>query len=103
MLQEVTDCEQILQSAPQQILETHELSAIMLEYRRECGRDSVLQSLTKIAGSRTGYEAEESSEVECQHLLRLESGPEIVRARTGWRPKEENNDGFLGEFSAESA
>ncbi|KAK4764596.1 hypothetical protein SAY86_025686 [Trapa natans] len=88
----------ILECAPQQILETHELSAITLEYRRECGRDSILQSLAKISGDRTGLEAE-SCEVECQHLLRLESGPEIVRARTEWRPKEKKN----GAFSAERA
>ncbi|XP_031380551.1 palmitoyl-acyl carrier protein thioesterase, chloroplastic-like isoform X2 [Punica granatum] len=89
----------ILESAPQPILETHELSAITLEYRRECGRDSFLQSLTKISGDGT----EKSHEVECQHLLQLETGPEIVRGRTEWRPKERNNDAVLGEFSAESA
>lgn len=94
--------EKILQGATRQILETHELSAITLEYRRECGRDSVLQSLTKISGDGTKSEAGRPREVECQHLLRLETGPEIVRARTEWRPKEKNAGGVPGEFPAES-
>lgn len=93
----------ILESAPLPILETHELSAITLEYRRECGRDSVLQSLTALSGNGVVDDLENSAEVECQHLLRLESGGEIVRARTEWRPKPANNRGVAGEVSAESA
>lgn len=93
----------ILESAPLPILETHELSAITLEYRRECGRDSVLQSLTALSGNSVVDDLENSAEVECQHLLRLESGGEIVRARTEWRPKPANNRGVEGEVSAESA
>ncbi|KAI4380423.1 hypothetical protein MLD38_006616 [Melastoma candidum] len=40
----------ILESAPQTILESHQLTAITLEYRRECGKDSMLQSLTALGG-----------------------------------------------------
>lgn len=83
---------------PQSILETHELSAITLEYRRECGRDSVLQSLSAVSG-----EVESSREVECQHLLQLETGEEIVRARTEWRPKPNISNGVPGKLSAENA
>ncbi|PKI46237.1 hypothetical protein CRG98_033364 [Punica granatum] len=86
-----------LQSTPQTILETHDLLAITLEYRRECGRDSVRQSLTKISGDG----AEKSRKVEFKHLLQLETGHEIVRARTEWKPKESNNNGHLGEFFTE--
>ncbi|KAK1441154.1 hypothetical protein QVD17_06993 [Tagetes erecta] len=35
-----------LTSAPQPIVENYELASITLEYRRECMKDSVLQSLT---------------------------------------------------------
>ncbi|KAF8034406.1 hypothetical protein BT93_C0644 [Corymbia citriodora subsp. variegata] len=93
----------ILESAPLPILETYELSAITLEYRRECGRDSVLRSLTAVSGNGVADDHENSAEVECQHLLQLESGAEIVRARTEWRPKPANNPEMAGEASAESA
>ncbi|ONK76624.1 uncharacterized protein A4U43_C03F30270 [Asparagus officinalis] len=69
----------ILESAPMSIVENHELASMTLEYRRECGRDSVLQSLSAVSAAETS--------VECQHLLRLESGSEIVKGRTEWRPK----------------
>ena len=90
-----------MQSAPQEILESHELSTLTLEYRRECGRDSVLQSLTAVSGADVGNLAL-SGNVECKHLLRLEEGAEIVRGRTGWRPKPVNNFGPVNQVPAES-
>ncbi|KAF5945784.1 hypothetical protein HYC85_016012 [Camellia sinensis] len=93
-------------SAPPPILESHELSSLTLEYRRECGRDSVLQSLTKVSGGGGGGSVD-SGYVECEHMLRLEDGPEILKARTEWRPKYANILGSLGQLSelsvAESA
>ncbi|KAL3825134.1 hypothetical protein ACJIZ3_021163 [Penstemon smallii] len=87
----------ILESAPSPILETHELAGITLEYRRECMRDSVLQSLSSVVDNGApGY-------VECQHLLRLEGGGEIVKGRTQWRPKYPNGINNLGQLPAESA
>lgn len=88
-----------LQSAPQSILESHELFGMTLEYRRECGKDSVLQSLTSVsdAGSLA-----QSGRIECQHLLRLEDGAEIVRGRTKWRPKAVNNFDTVNHVPAES-
>ncbi|XP_020582393.1 palmitoyl-acyl carrier protein thioesterase, chloroplastic-like [Phalaenopsis equestris] len=74
----------ILESAPTSIMESHELTGMTLEYRRECGRDSVLKSLTSVDSSSCGSEA---ARMECVHLLRLEGGDEIVRGRTQWRPK----------------
>ncbi|XWS71986.1 hypothetical protein CRYUN_Cryun02cG0002000 [Craigia yunnanensis] len=92
----------ILETAPLPILETHELSSMTLEYRRECGRDSVLQSLTAVsdygAGNLVNF-----GEIECQHLLRLEDGSEIVRGRTQWRPKYAKSFGNVGQIPAESA
>ncbi|KAE7998787.1 hypothetical protein FH972_003296 [Carpinus fangiana] len=90
----------ILESAPLPILESHELSSMTLEYRRECGRDSVLQSLTAVNGVGNLMNL---ADIECQHLLRLEDGAEIVRGRTLWRPKYANNFGALGQVPAESA
>ena len=91
-----------MQSAPLPILESHELSSMTLEYRRECGRDSVLQSLTAVCG--TGVDnLLDCGNVECQHLLRLEGGAEIVKGRTEWRPKYAHSMGALGQIPAESA
>ncbi|XP_057247075.1 palmitoyl-acyl carrier protein thioesterase, chloroplastic isoform X2 [Beta vulgaris subsp. vulgaris] len=92
----------ILESAPQSILETHELSGMTLEYRRECGRDNMLQSLTAVSGASVGG-LQDSGNVECQHLLRLEDGAEVMRGRTEWRPKHAKNFGKLGQVPAESA
>uniref|UniRef100_W6CRX8 Acyl-[acyl-carrier-protein] hydrolase n=1 Tax=Vernicia fordii TaxID=73154 RepID=W6CRX8_VERFO len=92
----------ILESAPLAILESHELSSITLEYRRECGKDSVLQSLTAVSGIDVGNLGN-AGEIECQHLLRLEEGAEIVRGRTEWRPKYTSNFGIMGQIPAESA
>ncbi|CAI0543142.1 unnamed protein product [Linum tenue] len=86
----------ILESAPLAILESHELSSMTLEYRRECGKDSVLQSLTAVSGNGVGTIGSAGGTVECQHLLRLEEGAEIVRGRTEWRPKDRNSFGGGG-------
>ncbi|XP_027070710.1 palmitoyl-acyl carrier protein thioesterase, chloroplastic isoform X1 [Coffea arabica] len=92
----------ILESAPLPILESHELAAMTLEYRRECRKDSVVQSLTSVLGNGVGDMAI-SGYVECQHLLRLEGGAEIVKGRTVWRPKYANRIGSMGQLPAASA
>ncbi|CAL5443126.1 unnamed protein product [Camellia sinensis] len=92
----------LLQSAPLPILESHELCGMTLEYWRECGRDSVLQSLTTVSGGGVGSLVDPGY-VECQHLLRLEGGAEIVKGRTEWRPKYANCVGTLGSLPAESS
>ncbi|WOL14019.1 hypothetical protein Cni_G22799 [Canna indica] len=93
----------ILESAPTTILESHELVGMALEYRRECGKDSVLQSLTAVS-SNGGASADGPQEagLECQHLLRLESGAEIVRGRTEWRPKRAQGLQNMGPLPAGS-
>ncbi|KAE9464406.1 hypothetical protein C3L33_03671, partial [Rhododendron williamsianum] len=92
----------ILESAPQPIVESHELCGMTLEYRRECGRDSVLQSLTAASGGGVTGLAD-SGYMECRHLLRLEGGAEIVKGRTEWRPKHAGSLGSLSQLPAESA
>lgn len=72
----------ILESSPSSIMESHELAGMTLEYRRECGRNNVLQSLTSVSS-----DGSTEAEMECVHLLQLESGEEIARGRTKWRPK----------------
>ncbi|KHN19851.1 Myristoyl-acyl carrier protein thioesterase, chloroplastic [Glycine soja] len=81
----------ILESAPQPLLESHELCAMTLEYRRECGRNSVLDSLSDLSGADVGNLADDGF-FECKHLLRLDDGAEIVRGRTEWRPKPLNRN-----------
>lgn len=87
------------QSAPISILEKHELASMTLEYRKECGRDSVLKSLTSVSSSAdcTGEDG-----VRCEHLLQLESGAEIVKGYTEWRPKR-TEEGNAGAISGQSA
>ncbi|CAA6666322.1 unnamed protein product [Spirodela intermedia] len=84
----------VLESVPMPILEDHELCELTLEYRRECGRDSVLQSLTGV-NARCAAAAPPETGVECHHLLRLADGAEIVRGRTAWRPKPPRSPGEI--------
>ncbi|CAH9066526.1 unnamed protein product [Cuscuta europaea] len=69
----------ILESAPLALLESQEIVGMALEYRRECGKDSVVQSCTSLLPN--------LDNIQCHHLLRLQTGPEIVNATTHWRPK----------------
>ncbi|XP_020269658.1 palmitoyl-acyl carrier protein thioesterase, chloroplastic-like isoform X2 [Asparagus officinalis] len=75
----------LLESTPVSLLESHELASMSLEYRRECGRDDVLNSLTSVSTNCKNGTPE--TKVECDHLLRLQCGAEIVRGHTEWRPK----------------
>jgi fatty acyl-ACP thioesterase B len=89
------------QSAPISILEKHELASMTLDYRKECGRDSVLQSITTVSDECTG--GRPGSTIQCDHLLQLESGADIVKAHTEWRSKRAQGEGNFGFFPAESA
>ncbi|KAJ3691939.1 hypothetical protein LUZ60_012289 [Juncus effusus] len=73
----------ILESASMEMLEKHELAEMTLEYRRECNKDSVVQSLTTVYTDGP----QDSEFIHCDHKLSLESGPTIVMAHTTWRPK----------------
>lgn len=74
----------ILESAPISVLEKHELASMTLDYRKECGRDSVLQSLTTVSGECTSIGADkQASAIQCDHLVKAD----IVKAHTEWRPK----------------
>ncbi|MBA0680733.1 hypothetical protein Goari_012418 [Gossypium aridum] len=90
----------VLESMPEEIIDTHELQTITLDYRRECQRDDVVDSLTgpelvegsKIHGTNGSATAiTREDDLDCHqflHLLRLSSdGQEINRGRTEWRKK----------------
>lgn len=67
-------------------MENYELHSVNLEFRRECQRDSSLQSLSTLVRDGPGH-SEASGGIEFDHLLLLENGLEIARARTKWRPR----------------
>jgi hypothetical protein len=81
-----------LQSVPINVLENYDLTSMTLEYRRECRQSNLLESLT----SSTANVTEDSKnynnrrpDLEFTHLLRmLADKAEIVRARTKWHSKQ---------------
>ncbi|KAK3182760.1 hypothetical protein Dsin_030046 [Dipteronia sinensis] len=92
----------VLESMPQDIIDTHELQTITLDYRRECQQDDIVDSLTsweliddtiavpKLQGTNGSPAAIGEKKVQPQflHLLRLSgNGSEINRGRTEWRKK----------------
>lgn len=77
----------ILEGAPRSVLKTHKLSSMTLEYRKECGRDNMLRSLSAVNRSNGTSHCKEDGGIELHHLLRLEDGREIMRGRTLWMPK----------------
>ncbi|XP_024030482.1 palmitoyl-acyl carrier protein thioesterase, chloroplastic-like isoform X2 [Morus notabilis] len=78
----------ILENAPESVVETHKLSAMRLEFRKECGKNSSLQSLCALARETHETETDDDREIEMDHTLRLvENGSQILRARTVWMPR----------------
>lgn len=84
---------------PQEIIDTHELQSITLDYRRECQQNDLVDSLTSVEPiegvpelkGTNGSSKVSDDKQECQqflHLLRLSTeGLEINRGRTEWRKK----------------
>ncbi|GMN37282.1 hypothetical protein TIFTF001_006687 [Ficus carica] len=71
-----------LSSAPDSIVETHKLRAIRVEFRKECEKKSLLQSLGALASET------DDGVLELDHTLCLvENGSQILRARTVWMPR----------------
>ncbi|KAF8388446.1 hypothetical protein HHK36_027118 [Tetracentron sinense] len=86
----------VLESMPQEIIDTHELQKITLDYRRECQHNDLVDSLTSLEsisedhGMNGSATARKHKQDCCQflHFLRLSSdGLEINRGRTEWRKK----------------
>ncbi|XP_010926746.1 oleoyl-acyl carrier protein thioesterase, chloroplastic [Elaeis guineensis] len=83
----------VLESMPQEIIDTHELQTITLDYRRECQHNDMVDSLTSLEladdystnGSAIGKQHKKEHH-RFLHFLRLSStGLEINRGRTEWR------------------
>lgn len=93
----------VLESMPQEIINSHELQTITLDYRRECQQDDIVDSLTSVEEVENGGEAvselngtngyissDKQDSRQFLHLLRLSSdGLEINRGRTEWRKKQQ--------------
>ncbi|KAM7496233.1 hypothetical protein LguiA_020647 [Lonicera macranthoides] len=89
----------VLESMPQEVIDTHELQTITLDYRRECQHDDVVDSLTSpepfedgLVSELKGSNGSVTATDFCQflHLLRLSGDKlEINRGRTEWRKKPE--------------
>ncbi|CAH8383650.1 unnamed protein product [Eruca vesicaria subsp. sativa] len=82
----------VIESIPQEIVDTHELQVITLDYRRECQQDDVVDSLTTSEIGRTNCSetsgTQGHSDGQFLHLLRLSgAGQEINRGTTLWRKK----------------
>ncbi|KAL6967997.1 oleoyl-[acyl-carrier-protein] hydrolase [Sarracenia purpurea var. burkii] len=80
----------VLESMPQEIIDTHELQTITLDYKRECQHDDVVDSLTspEPVEDTALSEPVEQDYRRFLHLLRLSGdGLEINRGRTEWRKK----------------
>lgn len=89
----------VLESMPQEIIDTHELQSITLDYRRECQQNDLVDSLTSVEPievvpelkGTNGSATTKNDKQEFQqflHLLRLSTeGLEINRGRTEWRKK----------------
>ncbi|XP_078429395.1 palmitoyl-acyl carrier protein thioesterase, chloroplastic-like [Wolffia australiana] len=86
----------LLNSVPASIMESRVLVGLVMEYRKECQKGEEVRSLTTIEGH---VDADADDDVECSHLLRLESGPELVRGRTTWRSRPLANSANTGEFA----
>ncbi|KAI3929770.1 hypothetical protein MKX01_025938 [Papaver californicum] len=68
----------VLENTPTPILKGQELFDLALQFRRECREGDELKSLTTVV--------ETGGNTECQHMLQLENGNEVMRGRTKWRP-----------------
>jgi fatty acyl-ACP thioesterase A len=71
------------QSIPQNILESHQLQTITLDYRQECNYNDVVESFASLEREIGG-----GSDLVFLHIVKLAgSDVEINRARTVWREK----------------
>ncbi|KAL4587950.1 hypothetical protein LXL04_000827 [Taraxacum kok-saghyz] len=82
----------VLESIPQEVIDTHELQTITLDYRRECQHDDIVDSLTssELEGSNgsAGFGKDRQDLTQFLHFLRSSGdGLELNRGRTEWREK----------------
>ncbi|XP_020694462.2 dodecanoyl-[acyl-carrier-protein] hydrolase, chloroplastic-like [Dendrobium catenatum] len=75
----------ILESIPMSMLETHQMSSMVLEFKKECRMGDVLQSLAAVSSVSSNSSSE--FKIVCRHLLQLKSGPALVEGLTTWVQK----------------
>ncbi|KAK1390026.1 Acyl-[acyl-carrier-protein] hydrolase [Heracleum sosnowskyi] len=87
----------LLEAMPDKFMDEHQLTDIILEYRRECGSSDIIQSLSEPdEDNRTSNESLSSlngMQLKYTHILQTKGevrNEEIVRARTTWRKKHSN-------------
>ncbi|XP_044501886.1 oleoyl-acyl carrier protein thioesterase 1, chloroplastic-like [Mangifera indica] len=101
----------VLESMPQDIIDTHELQTITLDYRRECQHNDIVDSLTspeptedsdgvpELQGTNGSPATGDKQDFrQFLHSLRLSGdGSEVSQARTKWRkkPPRQGNNGVL--------
>ncbi|EOY22532.1 Palmitoyl-acyl carrier protein thioesterase isoform 1 [Theobroma cacao] len=86
----------ILESVPMDVLEEYRLTSMTLEYRRECRKSNLLESLTSSTANVTEDSNNNSNnrkaDLEYTHLLRMQDDvAEIVRARSEWQSKDKHS------------
>jgi len=89
----------VLESIPQEVIDTHELQTITLDYRRECQHDDVVDSLTSsespVEGI-NGYANSGENLSKFLHLLRSSGdGLELNRGRTEWSKNQQKYKSVL--------
>lgn len=81
------------QSVPHWILESKKMTSITLEFKKECGINSVLQSLCALS-CRKG--CTESEGIELEHTIRLQNQSHVIlRGRTMWMPNHQKQSTTL--------
>ncbi|GAB2250174.1 hypothetical protein Droror1_Dr00013533 [Drosera rotundifolia] len=76
----------VLEGTPISMRNSYELCGMAINYRKECGGDDKLESLSRFSPDVVNTDGR-SKRLQLDHLLRLEDGTEIARAKTTWRPK----------------
>ncbi|GJW62184.1 acyl-ACP thioesterase [Tanacetum coccineum] len=81
-----------LESVPQEVVDTHELQSITLDFKRECQHDDIVDSLTSpeplnvASNGSISFKQDGKNLSRFLHLLRSSSdGLEKTRCRTEWR------------------
>ncbi|KAL8189647.1 hypothetical protein R6Q57_029213 [Mikania cordata] len=78
----------ILESVPNSIMKYYEIASMTLEYHQECKNDCKLKSLISIFRN----DNDGSNQVDCNHMLRLEDGGNmIMKGWSRWRSKYQNS------------
>ncbi|KAH9314363.1 hypothetical protein KI387_022990 [Taxus chinensis] len=70
----------VLESMPQEVLESHELHSITLDYRRECNKDDVVESLTSLEPSISENSSVEDGFVASKRITAATNGSATVRS-----------------------